>query len=163
MSTTSEVSTFSDHDYSSQDESDAEDAEWELRTRRHKPFGETNQTLNNECRLTLPALGVQTILVTITVQKSLRNELGGDWNDGEGPRAEVQVAGCLISHEISNKDNEKKINFDFIWNSDPGAIDFLTPLAADAQALVPLLGLPLTLKDTKLTGEKKFMARDTER
>lgn len=31
---------------------------------------------------------------------------------------QVLVSGYIISHEISNKDNEKKIEFGFTWDSD---------------------------------------------
>ena len=90
MSTTSDVSAMSDLDYSSQEESDAEDDWSEKREHRQRRQEEESRT-TNQCTVQLQPLAVQTLLLTVTLQKSWadlrRNMAGGEGMGGEGHSA----------------------------------------------------------------------------
>jgi predicted transposase YbfD/YdcC len=128
LSTTSEVSAMSDLDYSSQDESDAEDEWTEKRTQQRRQEEKESRT-KNQCAVQLKAHAVQTLLLTVTLQitmADLRDYLhrsGGAHlaltaDSMEGEVADLVVSGCIVAHEKANEDSKKVLPFSLSWAAD---------------------------------------------
>ena len=111
----SEKSYLSDDAYSSDDQSDAEESDWQWRQ------GKTEkESAGGQCTVFLPGQGVQTILITITVSLEA---LGGTSVGraiaatlrGPGWAHVMSVRGKLVAHELADRDTEKSIDFSLAY------------------------------------------------
>jgi hypothetical protein len=119
---------LSDLDYSSQDESDAEDEWTEKRTQQRRQEEKESRT-KNQCTVQLKAHAVQTLLLTVTLQMTMADLREYLLRSGaahpaltadsvEGELADLVVSGCIVAHEKANEDSKKVLPFSLSWAAD---------------------------------------------